>query len=200
MVAESDPSPLYVRLKHHSASNSSLVIAFSWGLAEATLFFIVPDVYLGLVALFHWRRGLLATLATAVGAMIGGAIMYSLATANSATVNQLLVWIPLINPEMLCTVAEQMQASGLVAMVSAPLQGVPYKIYAAQAGQQRFPFIPFLLFTIPARLERILPIALVGAAIGTALKSFVQRRTSLVVGAYALLWAGVYVVYFLLMR
>ena len=198
MTAEPDPSRLYVNVRRHSASSGSMVVAFLWGLAEATLFFIVPDVYLGFVALFHWRNGLLATLAALAGAMIGGAILYALAASDGAAVSQLLVRIPLISPEMVRAVAEQMQENGLAAMVSAPLQGVPYKIYAAQAGQQQLPFIPFLLVTVLARLERTLPVALAGAAFGKVFKRFVQRRTALVTGTYALLWVGVYVVYYLL--
>ena len=200
MTAEPRLSPLYARFERHSASNGSLIIACLWGLAEATLFFIVPDVYLGFVALFHWRKGLLATLAAVAGAMIGGAIMYTLAAANGAAINQLLIRIPLISPEMVRTVAEQTQGSGLVAMVSAPLQGIPYKIYAAQAGQQHLPFIPFLLVTVPARLGRFLLVALAGTAFGAAFKRFVRRCTALVIGAYALLWVAMYVVYYLQMR
>ena len=200
MTAEPNPSALYARFECHSASNRSLVIAFLWGLAESTLFFIVPDVYLGFVALLHWRKGLLATVTTVAGAMIGGAIMYTLAAANGTAINQLLLWIPLVSPQMLRTVAEQMQGSGLVAMVSGPLQTIPYKIYAVQAGQQHLPFIPFLLVTIPARLERFLPVALAGAALGTAFKKFIQRHTALVIGAYGLMWVGVYVLYYLRLR
>ena len=200
MTAEPNLSPLYARFERHSASNGSLIIACLWGLAEATLFFIVPDVYLGFVVLFHWRRGLLATLAAVAGAMIGGAIMYTLAVANGAAMNQLLVRIPLITPEMVRTVAEQTQGSGLVAMLSAPLRGIPYKIYAVQAGRQHLPFIPFLLVTIPARLVRFLAITLAGVAFGTAFKKLVQRRTALVIGAYGLLWVAAYVVYYLQMR
>jgi membrane protein YqaA with SNARE-associated domain len=200
MTAELNLSPLYARFERHSASNGSLVIACLWGLAEATLFFIVPDVYVAFVALFHWRKGLLATLAAVAGAMIGGATMYTLAVANDAAINSLLVRIPLISPELVRSVAEQTQGSGLVAMISAPLRGIPYKIYAVQAGQQHLPFIPFLLVTIAARLERFLPITLAGIAFGAAFKELVQRRTALVVGAYALLWLAVYVVYYLQMR
>jgi len=199
MSAEAAPSSLYARLERHSGSRGALAIAFVWGLAEATLFFIIPDVYLGFVALFHWRRGLLATLAALAGAMIGGVVLYALAS-NGAAVNELLVRIPLISPEMVGRVAQQMQESGLVAMVNGPLEGVPYKIHAVQAGLQHLPFIPFLLMTIPARLERTLPVALAGAVFGTVLKGFVKRHTVLVVGAYALLWLGVYVMYYLQMR
>jgi len=196
MTAEPNSSPLYGRLERHSASSGSLVIAFLWGLAEATLFFVVPDVYVGFVALFHWRKGLLTTVAATAGAMIGGAIMYGLAGANAPAINELLVEVPLISPEMVRTVAGQTQTSGLVAMVTGPLQGIPYKIYAAQAGQQYLPFISFVLVTIVARLPRFFLLALMGAGLGRVFGKSVRRRTALVVGAYVLLWIGVYVWYY----
>jgi membrane protein DedA with SNARE-associated domain len=196
MTAEPNRSVLYPRLKHHSSSNISLVVALLWGLAEGTLFFIVPDVHLALVALVHWRKGLLATLAAVAGAMIGGAIMYALAANNGAAMTQLLVLVPLISPRIVNSVAAQVQASGLGAMVSFPLLA-PYKVYAVQAGRQHLPFLRFLLITIPSRLGRILPVTLAGAVLGTAFKKFIQRHTALVVGAYALVWVGVYVSYYL---
>jgi membrane protein YqaA with SNARE-associated domain len=72
-------SALYVRIRRHCASSAAPLIAFIWGLAEATLFFIVPDVYLGFVALFDWRRALRALAAPIAGAVLGGALMYALA-------------------------------------------------------------------------------------------------------------------------
>ena len=200
MVAKQNPVTLYARAERHSASNGSLIVAFLWGLAEATIFFIVPDLYLGFVTLFHWRRGLLATFVAVVGAMAGGMVMYALAAANGAAINELLVRIPLISPDLVRTVAGQMEGSGLLAMVSGPLEAIPYKIYATQAGQQHLPFIPFLFLTILARLERLLPVALASAVCGTVFKRFIQRHTALVVSAYGLLWVGVYVLYYLRMR
>lgn len=164
------------------------------------LFFVVPDVYLGFVALFRWRKGLLTTLSATAGAVMGGAIMYALAAANAPAINQLLVKIPLVSPGMINTVSEQMQASGLFSMVIGPLETIPYKIYAVQAGQQHLAFIPFLLLTIFARLERMLPVALVWAAFGAAFKKLLRRHTLLVISAYSLVWVGVYLLYYLKLR
>jgi len=196
MTAEPSPSPLYASLEGHSASNGSQIVAFLWGLAEATLFFIIPDVYLGFVALFHWRKGLWTTVAATAGAMVGGAFMYLLGAANGPAVDQLLIRIPLIGAEMVVTVAEQLQSSGLLALIAGPLQGIPYKIYAAQAGQQNLGLIPLLLLTIPERWVRFFLIALAGAALGRVFKNAVQRRTRLVICAYALVWVAVYVGYY----
>ena len=199
MTEHARPS-LYTWLIQHSASRASLLIAFVWGLAEATIFFIVPDVYLGFVALFHWRQGLVAALAAVLGAMLGGVLMYWLSITNPSSVHELLLHVPLIKAAMLNTVSEQMRAEGLFALVSGPLQGIPYKIYAVQAAEQRLPLLLFLLATIPARLERILPVALLGALLGVVFHKFVQRHAALVLSMYVLLWLGIYLLYFVAVR
>jgi membrane protein YqaA with SNARE-associated domain len=200
MSAESRPSLLYVRVVQHTASRASPITAFVWGLAEATLFFIIPDVYLGFVALFNWRRSLLGTAAAVVGAVLGGAIMYILAASQGSAIDQLIDHVPLINPQLIHTVSENMQESGLSVMINGPKQGIPYKVYAVQAGLQGHPFVSFLFFTIVARLTRILPLTLFFAAVGIVLKKFIQRRTMLVIGAYALVWISIYISYYLRFR
>jgi membrane protein YqaA with SNARE-associated domain len=195
-----EPFPFYNHIKTFSESRQALFVAFLWGLAEATIFFLVPDILLGLVVLFSWRKGLMSTVFTLAGAMIGGAIMYTLAYNNTAAMNQVLMSIPLINRNMVNTVMEQMKQNGLRALVMGPLQGIPYKIYAVQAGIQRLPFIPFLFFTIPARLERILPVVLLGGVIGVAFKKFIQRHASLVTSTYFGVWVCIYMLYYLRFR
>jgi membrane protein YqaA with SNARE-associated domain len=178
----------------------SIVIAFLWGLAEATLFFIVPDVYLGLVALFNWRRGAWATAAAVAGAMVGGAVMYALAANNSDALAQLLTRVPLVSSNMVSGIGDQMRREGLLAMVTGPLRGIPYKVYAVQAGAQQLPFWLFLLFTISARLERLLPVTCAFSVIGVVFKKIISRRVALVLCAYGLMWLVIYVLYYLRFR
>jgi len=59
-----------------------LAAAAAWGLAEATLFFIVPDVLLSWLAAFRPRVAWPAVLTCLVGALAGGVIMY-LAAADA---------------------------------------------------------------------------------------------------------------------
>jgi len=189
-----------VRLTAHATSKWSIIIAFVWGLAEATAFFIVPDVYLGFVALFNWKRGLWAMVAAVIGAMVGGSIMYSLAMKDLSAVNFFLTRIPLISAEMIADIANRMQVDGLITMVNGPLRGVPYKIYAAQAGGASLPYFSFLLMTILARLERLLPVTLLVGGLGKWFRGFMEKRTRLVVGVYVLVWAIVYFLYYLKFR
>jgi len=191
---------LYDYLKAHSAATRALSVGFLWGLAEGTLLFIVPDVFIVYVALFHWRRGLLAALSSVAGSMLGGALMYGLAMQDSAAMVTVLTHIPLISPQMVESVSLRMEMYGLATMINGPLQGIPYKVYAVQAGSLSLPLLPFLLMTIPARLERLIPAVLGGAVAGAALGKFIRCRTRIAMGAYALLWLSVYMVYYVRVR
>jgi hypothetical protein len=52
------------------------LVAGLWGLAEATLFFIVPDVWLSLAGRQQLKSGLQACLWALAGPLAGGALVY----------------------------------------------------------------------------------------------------------------------------
>ena len=118
-------SRLYTKLRKYTESWIAPSIGLLWGFAEATLFFIVPDVYLGFVALFNWRRGLLSLVWGIVGALLGGAVMYTLAFENSHAATQLVLRVPLIGPDMLQTVSDQLSSQGLFSLLSGLFAGIP---------------------------------------------------------------------------
>jgi membrane protein YqaA with SNARE-associated domain len=200
MSRSPEKSPLYLRLAAYADSRWALIIAFCWGIAEATFFFIIPDVWLGFIALFHWQRGIRSTAAAVMGALLGGGIMYALALGNPADMNLFLTRIPLIHPGMLESISTELRIHGLIAMINGPLRGIPYKVYAVQVGEQSFPIIPFLLMTLVARLERFLPAVLAASFIGGWCKDVIRRRTIFVVVLYILLWMGIYFLYYLRFR
>jgi hypothetical protein len=51
-------------------------LAFAWGLAEATVFFVVPDVWISRLALSSWRAALRGCALALVGALVGGVLLY----------------------------------------------------------------------------------------------------------------------------
>jgi membrane protein YqaA with SNARE-associated domain len=178
------------------SSRMAAVVAICWGFAEATVFFVVPDVWIGLLALFSWRAGLRAVAWSVLGAVTGGALVYvagaRLERDRSA---KLLDAIPAISPAMIARVEDEMRQRGPSSMLLGPLRGTPYKIYARSAGLQRQPLGATLLWTIPARGARFLLIALAAAGFG----SLVRRRTlrprwRLV--PYLLAWVVFYAGYF----
>ncbi len=194
------PNHLYTRFRVFSDSRAALVLAFLWGFAEATLFFIVPDVALGLIALFNWRKGLWANICAVAGAMIGGAIMYLLAANNPAGMNQVLDVVPLIDMEMVGLAHSQLQSGGLWMMVVGPKEGIPYKVFAVQAGILGLPLLQFVLATIPARMIRFLLVVFLVGIAGRVFRKFVEKYPLLFVGIYAYVWLCIYIVYYLEFR
>jgi len=76
-------------------------IAALWGFAEATLFFIVPDVWLTVIAVWSPRKAAMACLFALLGALAGGALMYGWGYMAPGMALTTLERIPGIHPDML---------------------------------------------------------------------------------------------------
>ena len=82
-----------------------LTLGFAWGFAEATLFFIIPDVIIGWAALSGWRSGLRMLLAAISGALAGGLVLYAVATARPAAALAAVEAVPFVHHAMIERVA-----------------------------------------------------------------------------------------------
>ena len=83
-------------------STAALAASAVWGYAEATRFYIVPDVLIGWVALHGARPGVWTALAATAGAVLGGAAVHRDAAAQQARLTE----IPGISEAMLDDAAE----------------------------------------------------------------------------------------------
>jgi len=167
--------------------------ALSWGFAEASFFFIVPDVFLSWIALDRSRAAWIACLWALLGALAGGTLMYAWGSSASDSAVCFLDHIPAINREMCHTVLLQVRTRGLSALFFGPITGTPYKIYAVQAGAAHIGLPLFLLVSVPARLVRFA--LLTGLAIFTC---YVFPGMNLAVrkSVHALAWTAFYAWYF----
>ncbi len=134
------------------------LVAFVWGLGEATTFFIVPDVWMTIVSRHRLYPGIVAAFISLVGALIGGSVMYFLGDSAQETISQIMQKIPAINLTMIERVAVQMEESGVMAVFVGPPTGTPYKLYAFQAAEAGISYWTFLMVSIPARLIRFLAV------------------------------------------
>jgi membrane protein DedA with SNARE-associated domain len=177
-------------------SRSAAVVAFGWGFAEATFFFVVPDVWIGLLALFSWRAGLRAVVWAVMGALAGGALMYGVGAHLDRDISaRLLDAVPAISPAMVERVEEEIREHGPPSMLLGPLRGTPYKIYARTAGVQEQPLRAVLLWTIPARGARFVLILAVSSFYGWFVRR-ITSQTGWLLGPYLLAWTLFYVGYF----
>lgn len=168
-----------------------------WGLAEATLFFIVPDVWLTAAAISQPRRALIACLFATAGALVGGAIMYTWGATSPVAAISIVERVPAIDASMVAAVDDAVGEHGAAALFSGVINGRPYKLFAVIAGAQHTGPAAFLLVSVPARLLRF--VVLTGATILAARAtrrwlSRRQQRAILLAG-----WACFYIVYFMAM-
>jgi membrane protein YqaA with SNARE-associated domain len=110
-------------------------IALAWGFAEATLFFVIPDVWITRVALRSRREALLATAFAVAGAMAGGVLVYLWGARDPAAVRATFDALPAISPGLVDSIAARWQQLGVWAPLVGAFSGVPYKLYAAQAAE-----------------------------------------------------------------
>ena len=176
----------------------SLAFAAAWGFAEATLFFLVPDVILSAIAIADWRLALASCLAATAGAMAGGALMYRAGRRDDGRLRALFLRIPGIGPAMLERVAAQVASRGFLAVLLGPLYGTPYKLYAAEAGRRDMSLPGLMLITVPARLLRFLAVTLLAAWLAHGVAPAVEPGAKY--ATWAVAWTAFYAWYFRTMR
>lgn len=180
--------------ERQSWANARMVrpLAALWGFAEATLFFVVPDVALGFVALRSRRVALAACLWAFSGALVGGAVMYAWGRAAPAAAEAALGRVPGIDRGVIERVRGELATSGVGAVALGPLRTTPYKIYAVEAGATGAPPLAVLAASVPSRLGRFLgTVLVVGWLVRYPMRRWSFDRQRLALGLF---WVAVYLV------
>jgi hypothetical protein len=166
-----------------------LVLACLWGLAEGTLFFVVPDVSFTLVAAFRPARALAHVCAATAGALVAGALMFGWSSAAPERARAVVASVPKVGVRMVDETEARFRARGTPALFDRPLGGVPYKVYAVLAPEQ-LSLGRFLALSALARLERF---GLSWCACALAWWILTRRLPwKLVLGLHPLCWTAVY--------
>ena len=134
-------------------------LAFAWGVAEATVFFVVPDVLITRAALGSLRNGLLTAAVTIAGALAGGAISYQWGANDLQTARHVLDALPAISIDMLDRAQHALASDGMFAAFIGSFSGTPYKVFAVHAASAGIPLPVFVLASIPVRGVRFVLLA-----------------------------------------
>jgi membrane protein YqaA with SNARE-associated domain len=174
--------------------NHALVLAtFLWGFAEATLFFIVPDVLLSYIGL---RRGVRAatraSVIAALGASLGGAVMYLWSANDPDAAREAVLAVPAISEAMAARAEAAMAENWFLASMFGPLSNTPFKLYAVLAPHMDVSALAFAAAAIPARLPRFLIVSIGVALIGRGLSRWLSDRQLdwVLAGAWLLFYAA----------
>ncbi len=182
-AAPADPrSPLGVAAEQLMDSPWGLVGAFGWGFAEALSWPIIAEYSVVLVGVASLRRVLPASLALAAGSVTGVVTHAALARRGHTPP------APLTSPGMRRAAAQHLRA-GARGVRHQAFNGIPVKVYAAEAGRLGIP-LPRLAAAVT--VERTARIVGVGWAVGAGARVFrapVRRRY----GTYVLVASAVWV-------
>lgn len=154
------------------------VVAALWGFAEATLFFVVPDVWISHVAVRSLRQGLWAGVSALVGALAGGVVVYRLGQQHESALLALYDRLPAISQELIARVAGQLESLGGAGLVLGGFTGAPYKLYAAQAASAGMGLPTFLAASALARGLRFVLVALLVSVIARVLAARLGNRAA----------------------
>ena len=172
-------------------------LAFAWGFGEAVLFFVIPDVFLTLVAIrFGFRRSFQGAVIATAGAVVGGLVVYAWAAVDPAFLTSAMQLLPGIDQSMINAVGADVATNGNGALLAGPWQGRPYKLFALASGDMGLSPISLALLTIPGRLARFA----VSVAVASYLRWFFARWMSeqTMIGLWAGFWALIYAGYWFL--
>ncbi len=126
--------------------------AAAWGFAEAISWPVTAEMFLAVFAAAHPRKVLPAAGWLAVGSVAGWSSRRSAPGRPDAPA-------PLTTEGMRTTAAEHM-AAGATGIWRQALNGIPVKVYAAEAGRRRIPLGPLAAHALGARGARALALGL----------------------------------------
>lgn len=172
----------------------TLVAAFFFGFAEATLFFIVPDVLLGFLALRDLRKAIIACFATVAGALLGGTLVYYSAKVDWQFTMTLLDYVPKVSMRTVARSCVLLEDHGFLGLLQGATQGLPYKTFAACAAEQNLGLATFLMASFGARIIRFLAVTLLSYCLSKYLLQKFSLRTRTVIYFFA--WVVFYSFFF----
>jgi hypothetical protein len=171
-----------------------VALAFFWGLAEGTFFFVVPDVLISLIAIMKPARAWRHVSAAIAAALLAGMMLYSISARDHNRAEDFVTHVPFVQTKMLENVQSSYEKHGVGAIFLGPLTGTPYKIYAVEAPN----FISqgsFLWATVPARAERFLFVWIVSGVVGSLLRKRFRRPDRQLIIGLGCFWVSFYAFY-----
>lgn len=175
-------------------------LAFLWGWAEATWFFVIPDVWLTF-AVFWGRRTSAAAVVAALGGALAGAVhFYLLDDFSRQLLSQWWRVCPGYGPGMAEVIAQHL-AAGPAGLCHGPWLGIPYRFYLLQAEAQGMSLVSVLAWTVWARLPRLILAPLIVGPVYAVIRSQAvslgmgQGWKRLLAILFAALWMVIYADY-----
>jgi hypothetical protein len=167
------------------------VLAGAWGLAEGTVFFVVPDVPIGWIALRR-PRSLVAAWLAATGSGVLGAALVHWAVRHGWDPDPLFGRLPGSRPGDLGRVRTAVASDVTRAFVMGSVSGIPLKVYVAEAARQGVPVSRVLALAAINRAPRLGLYGLALGIVGAVARDRWQPGRLFTALAYGLGWTVFY--------
>ncbi|GGS10535.1 hypothetical protein GCM10010252_57120 [Streptomyces aureoverticillatus] len=168
------------RVARTLTSRRGLPLAFAWAFAEALSWPLMPELLLAIACVAVPRRALTLSLSALAGTLAGGVLALQLAASGTNLPH------PLTTDRMRAEAHQELATESASAIRHQPWNGIPFKVYAAEAGQADVPAPDWLAHSALARGSRTLTVGLACGVFG-----FLAHRLRRLYGVYlALLTAG----------
>lgn len=131
-----------------------MALSSAWGAAEASFFFLVPDIFLSWVAMTAPRRSLAHLGCTLAAAVLAGLAMFTW-SAQGGAARAFVQRVPRVTAPMFDQTDEDLRRHGAWGVAQGPARGIPYKVYAVQAPGQGIGALAFAAVSLPARAWRM---------------------------------------------
>jgi membrane protein YqaA with SNARE-associated domain len=155
---------------HTQHTAAAYLLVGAWSVGEATVWPIMPDAVLVPLAFARPHDWWKLVAAAAGGTALGGAMTYIVGTRGIGRHG--CAWHPpLVRPRMVAAVRRWLEVEGARGVRHQPASGVPFKVFAREAGALGIPFAPFLGLAVSARATRF-ALAAGGAALA---RSYLPR-------------------------
>ena len=163
------------------------VVAGAWAFAEATLFFVIPDVWLTWVATADRATVRKLVRCVAIGTAMAATGGVFVIVAGLGPLTEL---VPGITIEDLWSVQQRVRREGMISVTTAWTRGEPYKLYASACGMQGCPVGQFMAWSVVARGWRFG--LTTSIAFGVARLVRMQEASRVL---WAVVWISIYTVY-----
>lgn len=169
------------------------VLSGAWGLIDATVFFIGPEIWIGWAAMRNGTyQGLVLGVTVAVGATAGAIGLYYLSAAFPAEARNMMRLSPDIDIVMFAEAHDALARWDALAVFTGAFRLVPFKLYAVEASSAGIHpgFLGVAAFFI--YLSRVFLFAMLGGLAGLATRRWPRRRALFWFAGFWIIVYGLY--------
>ena len=124
-------------------------LVFSWALAEAVMWFVIPEFLLFLVVFMKIRHRANLLIYDILGTIVGTIIGLFVHVSRDA-----MLQIPYVYEGMFTKVHDWFDDMGVWGLINQPFSGVPYKVFLNMAPEFGLNVLLFLLLALVLRIGR----------------------------------------------